>query len=332
MTVVAVPRHVGQARGETLSGTGFALLGAALLVLPWLVPDYQRVFVAEILVWGLFAMSFGMVYGYGGMLSFAQAVFFGAGCWGFNVGTFKYALNTWGAVVSAVVAATLLAVPIGYVATRLRHHHFLIVTVIVSVLVTAVLSSGHWRWIAGPYVTRSLDFVPEVPLGAARLSFSSEFVAYYFTAAVVGLAFAVASRLVASPFGRALVAIRENETRAALIGLDVNRLRWAMFVAAAGVAGLAGALYALLARYTNLEFFEWTYSGRAVVMAILGGTGSLLGPFLGTALYMVLAEYLSRHLEQFVVLVGALLLLVVRFAPYGLWGLLQRAAARTRHA
>lgn len=308
----------------------FALLAAATVVLPWLVPDYQRVFAAEIFVWGLFAMSFAMVYGYGGMLSFAQAVFFGAGCYGFNVGTYALSLNTWGAIVSAIVAAALLAVPIGYVATRVRHHHFLIVTVIVSVLVTAVLSSGHWRWLAGPYVTRSLDFVPEVPLGLVRLSFGNELVAYYFTVTLVAAAFALATLLVESPFGRALVAVRENEVRAQLVGLDVNRLRWMMFVTAAGIAGLAGSLYALLARYTNLEFFEWTYSGRAIVMAILGGTGSLLDPFVGTAFYMLLSEYLSRYLEQFVVLVGVLLLVVIRFAPEGLFGLVVRGLALAR--
>ncbi|HEY8370137.1 MAG TPA: branched-chain amino acid ABC transporter permease, partial [Thermodesulfobacteriota bacterium] len=239
-------------------------------------------------------------------------------------------LNTWGAIVSAILTAVLLAVPIGFVATRVRHHHFLIVTVIVSVLVTAVLSSGHWRWIAGPYVTRSLDFVPEVPLGPVRLSFGNELVAYYFTVTLVAAAFALATLLVESPFGRALVAVRENEVRAQLVGLDVNRLRWMMFVAAAGVAGLSGSLYALLARYTNLEFFEWTYSGRAIVMAILGGTGSLVGPFVGTAFYMILAEYLSRYFEQFVVLVGVLLLVVIRFAPEGLFGLVLKGLAVAR--
>lgn len=300
---------------------GFAALAAALIVLPWLIPDYQRVFIAEIFIWGLFAMSFAMVFGYGGMLSFAQAVFFGAGCYGFNLGTFYFGFNTWGAVASAFLAAVLLAVPVGFIATRVRHHHFLIVTVIISVLVTTILDSGHWKWLAGPYVTRSLTFVPEVPLGIVSFSFFNETVVYYFTTAMVGLAFVVCWFLVHSPFGRALLAIRDNETRAQMIGLNVNRLRWVMFVIAAGVAGYAGALYALLARYTNLEFFHWTYSGKAIVMAIIGGVGSLLGPFVGTAFYLLSNEYLSQFFEQFAVLVGFILLIVIRYAPEGLWGL-----------
>ncbi len=308
----------------------FAWLAAVLVVVPWLVPDYQRIFIAEIFVWGLFAMSFAMVYGYGGMLSFAQAVFFGMGCWGFNVGIFYFGFNTWGAVVSAVIAAMLFALPVGYIATRVRQHHFLIVTVILSVLITMILASGHWRWIGGPFVTRSLTFVPEVPLGFTSFSFISETVAFYFTVAMTGLAVAVCWAIVHSPFGRALRAIRDNEMRAQMIGLNVNFLRWMMFVLAAGVAGSAAALYALLTRYTNLEFFHWVYSGKAVVWAIIGGATSLVGPFVGTAFYMILNEYLSRYFEQFIVVFGVIMLIVIRYAPDGLWGIILRTFDNVR--
>ena len=302
----------------------------AVLVVPWVVRDYQRIFIAEIFIWGLFAMSFALVYTWGGMLSFAQAVFFGAGCWGFNLATLRFELGTWGAVLCSIAAAAALAVPVGYIATRVRHHHFLIVTVIFSVLVSTVLSSGHWRWSGGPYVTSAFTFVPEVRLGIATFGFNDETVAYYFTVALVAAAVGISSLLVASPFGRALLAIADNEVRAQLIGLDVKRLRWAMFVVAGAVAGLSGCLYALLSRYTSLEFWDWTYSGKAVVMAILGGAGSLAGPFVGTAFYMIATEYLSRQFEQFIVLVGVLLLVIVRYAPDGLWGLFLRGVALTR--
>ncbi len=298
---------------------GMTVLGSAVLLMPLALADYQLIFAAEILIWGLFALSFGLVYGFGGMLSFAQALFFGAGCYGFNVATFKYALGTWSGILSGVAAAVLFAIPTGFVATRVRQHHFLIVTVILSVLVSAVLASGHWRWIAGPYVTRSLPFVPAVALGPWELSLGSEVVAFYFTSALVAAAVCLAWLLISSPFGTALRAIRDNESRAALVGLNVNLLRWMMFVFAAGIAGLAGTLYVLLARYTNLEFFDWTYSGKAVVAAIVGGATSLAGPFAGMLFYLVTTEYLSRHFQEFAILFGLLLLVVVRFAPDGLY-------------
>jgi branched-chain amino acid transport system permease protein len=313
-----------QARARASAAAGYLLLAGGLIVLPWFIPNYQRVFAAEILVWGLFALSFAIVYGVGGMLSFAQAVFFGMGCLGFNFATYYLQLNTWGAIAAAILAAVLFAIPTGFLATRARQHHFLIVTVIISVLVHTVLASGHYRWVAGPYVTRAMTFVPEVPLGFTSLSFRSEFVSYYFTLALVALAVSAAWLIVNSPFGKALRAVRDNETRSSLIGLNVNRLRFLMFVAATAFAGLAGALYALVARYTDLEFFNWTYSGKAVVWAVVGGVHSLIGPFFGTAFYMVASEYLSQYFEQFVVVFGVILLIVIRYAPEGLWGLIVR--------
>ncbi len=103
-----------------------------------------------------------------------------------------------------------------------------------------------------------------------------------------------------------------------------------MFVAAAAVAGYGGSLYVLLARYTNLEFFHWSYSGRAVIMAILGGVHTLLGPFVGTAFYMISAEYLSRHMTEFMVVFGVLLLVIIRYAPEGICGLVVRGVNAIR--
>jgi branched-chain amino acid transport system permease protein len=120
--------------------------------------------------------------------------------------------------------------------------------------------------------------------------------------------------------------------RAQLIGLNVVWMRFSIFVIAAGVAGLSGALYALLARYTSLEFFHWTYSGQAVVMSVIGGVNSLLGPFIGTAIYLLAAEHLSRYFESFAVLIGIILILVVRYAPMGVWGLVQIVLKSARSA
>ena len=299
-------------------------------ILPLILTEYERIFVAEIIIWGLFAMSFSLIYGYGGMLSFAQAVFFGAGGYGFNLGIFYFHFNIWGAILTAVITAIAFALPVGFIATRVKKHHFLLVTVILSVLVTTSLSSGHWRWIAGPYVTRTLEFVPVLPLGFTTLSFIHGIVTYYFTLSLVAFAFVFSWLLVRSPFGCALVAIRENEMRAQLIGLNANRLRWMLFVAAAGVAGYSGSLYAILSRNTSLEFYHWMYSGQAVVMAVVGGVNTLVGPFIGTAFYMILNEYLSRYFGHFIVIFAVLMLIVIRYTPEGIWGLLLRLYANKR--
>jgi len=175
-------------------------------------------------------------------------------------------------------------------------------------------------------VTRSLPAPPVLPLGIATIDYGVDVSAFLGTVGLVFVACALAFLLIRSPFGQALAAIRENEMKAQLIGYDARLLRWLMFVVAAAFAGFSGVLYLMLSRYSNLEFFDWTYSGRAVVMAVLGGIGTLAGPFLGTAVYMVAAEYLSRSFEQFMILVGVLLLVIVRFMPDGLWGGLNRVA------
>lgn len=308
------------------SGVGLIAAFAGVTAFGLTLEDFQRTFVAEILVWGVFALSFSLVFGVGGMLSFAQALYFGAGCYGYNVAVFVYGLSGWGPVFAGILAAVLFAIPTGFIATRVRQHHVLIVTVILSVLVSTVLASGHWRWIAGPYVTRSLPAPPVLPLGVAAIDYGSDMSAFLGTVGLVFLASMLAFLLIRSPFGQALAAIRENEMKAALLGYDVRLLRWLMFVVAAGFAGFAGVLYLMLSRYSNLEFFDWTYSGRAVVMAVLGGAGTLAGPFLGTAVYMVAAEYLSRYFEHFMILVGILLIVIVRYMPDGLWGGVRRLA------
>jgi branched-chain amino acid transport system permease protein len=302
----------------------FLLVSVLIFAAGFILEVYHLTFLAEILIWGLFALSFALVYGFAGMLSLAQAIFFGMGCWGYNVVFFRYELSGWWPVVAGVAAAVVFAIPSGYFATRLRNHYFLIVTVILSILMTAVLASGHWRWIAGPYVTRSLPEAPHINLGQLVIDYGSDRQAFFLTAAIILIACLLAWLLVRSPYGKALAAVRDNELRAELIGLRVNTLRWVMFVIAAGYAGLAGVLYLMLCRYSNLEFFDWSYSGRAVVMAILGGVSTIFGPFLGTALYMIAAEYLSGFMESFMVLFGILLLLIIRFLPEGLWGALLR--------
>jgi len=220
------------------------------------------------------------------------------------------------------------AVPVGFIATRFKHHHFLLVTIVISVLVTTTLSSGHWKWIGGPYVSRTLPFTPELSLGLTTLSFFSGSVTYYFTLIMSLLTFLLTWKLVTSPFGYALRAVKDNERRASLIGLNIYRLRWAMFVFAAGIAGVSGSLYTLLARHTSLEFYGWTYSGMAVVMAVVGGVNSLIGPFLGTAFYMVAKEYLSRYFKEFIIAFAILMFIVIRYAPDGMWGIIDRLYKR----
>lgn len=281
--------------------------------------DYQQIFLAEILIWGLFAMAFDLVFGYTGMLSFCQALFFGAGAYGTAYSIFFLEAGIWTSVGFAILVAASLALLVGFSATRVSGHYFLIITVIYSVLIYLVLQSGHWRWITGGYGGKPLP-TPEVPLGFTTLSFRNELVSYYFVASFVAAAYLVSRAISRSPAGMVFRCIRENEMKARLVGYNIEGVKLAVFVFAGALSGLAGALYSLLFRYTNLSFFEWTLSGKAVVWTLLGGAGTLVGPFIGSALYLLSSEFLSTSFSSFPIIFGVLLILVVLLFPGGIVG------------
>ncbi len=305
------------------------LLGvfATLLIAPAVLPPYYRIVLAEILVWGLFGMAFDLLFGYTGMLSFGQALFFGAGAYGAAYAIFRLGAGLWGSLGFAVVVATLFAAVIGFFAVRVSGHYFLVLTITFSVLIFLILESGHWRWITGGYSGRPFP-APPIILGSLSLPLTNSLAGYYFVLAAVGGAYGLCHRLLSSGLGWVFLSIRENEPRARLLGYNVDAYKLLAFSCSGFFAGLSGALYALTSQYTNLAFFHWTISTNAVVWTVIGGTGTLLGPFLGSGLFIVGADLLSAQLPNFPIFVGLLLLFFVLFAPEGLLGLLLRAARR----
>lgn len=305
------------------------LLGVlgALLLAPLALTPYYRIVLGEILVWGLFGMAFDLLFGYVGMLSFGQALFFGAGAYGAAYAIFKLGTGLWGALGVALIVATLFAVLIGFFAVRVSGHYFLVLTITFSVLIFLILQSGHWRWITGGYSGRPFP-APPLTFGSVSLPLTNSLAGYYFVVTVVACAYAVCHRLLSSGLGYVFLCIRENEFRARLVGYDVEGYKLLAFSVAGLFAGLSGALYALTSQYTNLAFFHWTVSTNAVIWTIIGGTGTLLGPFVGSGLLIVGGDLLSAWLPHFPIFVGILLLVFVLFAPEGLVGLVSGALQR----
>lgn len=301
-----------------------AAVFAGLLAAPAVLAPYYRIVLAEILIWGLFGMAFDLLFGYAGMLSFGQALFFGAGAYGAAFAIFRLGAGLWGALAFAAVVATVFAAAIGFFAVRVSGHYFLVLTITFSVLIFLVLESGHWRWITGGYSGRPFP-APPITLGPLSLPLTNSLAGYYFVLAVVATSYGLCHRLLTSGIGRVFVSIRENEMRTRLLGYSVGGYRLLAFSIAGFFAGLSGALYALTSQYTNLTFFHWTVSTDAVVWTVIGGTGTLLGPFLGSGLVIVGTDVLSAQLPNFPLVVGVLVLGFVVFAPEGVLGLLRRA-------
>jgi branched-chain amino acid transport system permease protein len=166
--------------------------------------------------------------------------------------------------------------------------------------------------------------IPQLTLGLGPWQYSIEttLAFYYFAYVLVGLAVGALKRILDSPFGAVLRAIRENTSRAEACGYDVNRVKHLSFVFSACFAGLAGSLDALRLTVVPVESLYWTTSGQTVMMTLLGGAGTFFGPFVGAATFLVLEERLSRVLEAWPIVIGAIFSAFVLFLPKGIWGTL----------
>ncbi len=303
------------------------VVAASLVAVPWVVPaladNYWVGIVTEMLIWSLFAASVNLLFGYVGLLSFGQALFFGVGAYGLAIGLAKLGLGFWPAVALGVGAATLLALITGFLAVRLTWHYFAIITIVFSLIF--YFAAVSMKAVTGGDDGLPFTVPPVLALAGITLELTDQTVQYFFVLITVAACFVLQYRLLGSPLGRAFIAVRENDRRASLIGLDPYRLRLIAFVIAGALAGVAGVLFALFSRYASAQYLFWTVSGEAVG-TIVGGAGTLFGPVVGTFLLILLREELSSVFENYLLVVGAIVIAIVIFAPKGILGLAGRKA------
>lgn len=294
-----------------------------LLAVPWAIPAIADEFwvsiITEILIWSLLAASVNLLFGYVGLLSFGQALFFGMGMYGVAIGVAKLGLSFWPALGFGILLSVVMAAIAGVFAVRLTWHYFAIITVVFSLIFYFLAMT--MKPLTGGDDGMVFSLPPAFTFGDEEYGLADPTFQYFFILACVAACFYLKYRLLASPFGRGLLAIRENHTRAALIGLNVYRLRLLAFIAAGFLAGVAGALFAFFGRYASASYMFYHVSGEAVVWSIVGGAGTLFGPIVGTGLLIVVREELSSIWEHYLLLVGAVAILVVIYAPRGVVGL-----------
>jgi branched-chain amino acid transport system permease protein len=300
----------------------WGMLIVFLLAVPWLIPAVINGFwvsvTAEILIWSLFAASVNLLFGYVGLLSFGQALYFGFGMYGVAIGIQDLGLSFWPAFALGIFAAMAMALLTGIFAVRLTWHYFAIITVVFSLIFYFLALTN--KWLTGGDDGINFTLPPTFNIAGLNKSFTDPTFQYFFILATVAICFWLMQRLITSPLGRALVAIRDNDMRASLIGLNVYLLRLIAFVLAGFLAGVAGALFAFFGRYASASYMFYHVSGEAVVWTIVGGAGTLLGPLVGTTLFIIVREVVSTHWEHHSLIVGTVAILVVIFAPKGVVG------------
>ena len=280
---------------------------------------------SRVLVLALAAMSLNFLLGFTGVLSFGHAAFFGLGAYGVGM-TIKYLIpSTPLGVLVGMLAALAAAMVIGALIVKLRGVYFAMVTIAFGQVFYFVA----FRWNSVTGGDDGLSGWRRIPLdfGFARLDILGDDKAfYYFVLLCFAIATALMGLLLRSPFGRTLLAIRENERRARFLGVPVDRHIWLSFVVSCLFVALAGALFALLNNFADPRTLRWDQSGDFVIMAVLGGMRSFWGPLIGASIFVVLQDYVSSMTENWMSFIGLFFVLVVLFFPRGILGMLARRA------
>ena len=306
------------------------VIGLFIVVAPHLMDRYPRYVLTEVIMWGLFALGFDIIFGKAGLLNFGMSSFFALGAYGFVYGVQYVYPSVWLGLASGMMVAFVFSLVSGWIVTRFSSHYFVVFTIVVSMIL--FLLAMNLRVVTGADEGINIR-LPDLGILVWHFSLRSPFTKYYLILGVAAVAFLGVRRFFDSPLGRAVVAVRENEERARMIGYNTAYLRLVAYTLSGTVAGLAGALYPILNSSTNAELFFWILSGKAVLWTVVGGVGTLCGAFLGAALLVTAEDVFSSWLVNFYpILVGILLIAIIQLAPKGILGTLFAALAGRRAA
>jgi branched-chain amino acid transport system permease protein len=295
----------------------------ALLVLPFLMTDYPRALVSEIFIFAIFAMSLDLLLGFTGLMSLGHAAFFGLGAYAVAILGVQFGINAWVGLATGVAIAGGGAALIGFFCVRTAGIPFLMLTLALSQLVFSVALK--WRDVTGGSDGLAIAEKP----GFFGYDLSNSLVMYFMALSFFVLAYWGLRRLLNAPLGHAFVGIRENEQRMMAIGYPTRAYKLLSFTIAGALAGLAGGLYAIFNGFISADAVYWTASGDILIMTMLGGAGTLIGPAVGTAIFLLLKNVVSSYSEHWLSIIGITFICCVMFFPGGLWGALQNAK-RTR--
>nr|WP_306270381.1 branched-chain amino acid ABC transporter permease [Ornithinimicrobium sp. HY1793] len=293
------------------------------LSLPWFV--YPPV-AMDIAAWALFAVALDLLLGYAGLLSFGHAAFWGGSAYVAGLVALHTGVPFPIAVLAGAIFAMLLALPIGLLSVKRSGIYFAMVTLAFAQMLFFVVNQ--WRDLTGG--ENGVQGVPRNFFGIELVE-TEPFYFYYAALPLILAGMWFAWRVVHSPFGRVLVATRDNPARARALGYDVERYRVMVFVISAGLAGLAGGLFAISHGFVSLQEVSWQTSGKVVLITVLGGIGTLWGAIIGAGVIVTLEDQLaSSGFEGIGIITGAVFIIVVMLFRSGIWGTVTNLIARRR--
>jgi branched-chain amino acid transport system permease protein len=305
-----------------------AVLLVGLFTLPWFLKPYHQKLAVEAIILSVFALSLDLVMGHAGIATFGHAAFFGIG--GYTLGVMMRFLvpSVWLALAMAGLTSSALAFIIGTVSIRTRGIYFAILTLAFAEVVYRIIFHSYNTPLGGSDGLVGIP-VPNLNLGFVTINLKNTVSFYYFALAFACLSYLTCKLIVKSPFGRVLQGIRENEKRVAFLGFNVKRVKVTAFVIAGTLAGFSGGMFSLFKTYADTEQLSFLLSGKVIVMGLIGGIGTLIGPMFGAVFITIFESVISTHFKAHNIIIGALFVIVVIFLPKGLFGLFSMRPKRS---
>jgi branched-chain amino acid transport system permease protein len=315
-----LPKQDGEySRKNGMGWMGWLISAVVLIALPFVLEKgfspYYLFLVIKVIIWALFAASFNLVLGYGGMMSLGHAAFFGIGAYTCSLLMVKASVPAVFAILAGPVAAALAGMVAAFFSVKVQGaFYFATITIAFSQLAYTV--AFKWR-----SFTFGDDGIQGVPVPAILSTESTYINMYFFALFVTVLCLYIVWRIVKSPYGILLRALKEDSVRATFIGVRGDYYRFVAFVTSAFFAGVAGVLYAFLETSVAPDILSWTFSGEVVLMSVLGGMNLFLGPAVGAAIMILLSSFVTSYMKYWLFTMGTILILIVLFCPKGVGGL-----------
>jgi len=297
--------------GKYGKGTlGRSLIVLLFLLLPIGMPKFFIFLLTEIFILGLFGLAVNLLVGYSGMVTFGHGAFYGLGAYTVGLLMTKTGIPFAAAMFVAPLTAAAFGLIIGFFCVRLTQFYFAMLTLAFGMLVWAIIYK--WESFTGGDNGLVGVVLPSI--------LSSPQAIYYFTLGVFAVCLAIQWKIINSPFGYTMRAIRENPERVRFLGIPLTRYKLAIFVVSAGFAGISGGLYTAFTKGAFPDYASWAKSGEGLIMVLIGGMSSFIGPLIGSAVLLFLQQIVTTFFKYWSIVLGFLLLLVVLFLPEGVMG------------
>jgi branched-chain amino acid transport system permease protein len=300
-----------------------AIIVVLMVVYPFFVSNYPRELITEIYIFSILAMSLDLLLGFTGLMSLGHAAFFGLGAYGVALLATHLGISAWIGLVAGVLLAAGGAAVIGFFCVRTSGISFLMLTLAFSQLIFS--AALKWRDLTGG--TDGMA-IPDKP-SFFGFELSNSLAMYFMALIFFLLSYFGLRRLLNSPLGRTFIGIRENEQRMLAMGYPVGAYKLLSFVIAGGLAGFSGGLYAIFNSFISPDAIYWTASGDILIMVMLGGAGTLIGPVVGTGLFLLMKNVVSSYSDHWLLIIGVIFISCVMFFPGGIWGTLRQVKWRS---